>query len=449
MSTPRTTPVRLGAALVSVAALAALICAPVAAPASGATAPVPPSLPQSAAAVAGAAWLDAQLTPGGYVASPTAPGQPYLEATANVVFALASADAYRTDAQAAMAFLAAHVDAYVTVAGSDGPGQLALLILDAEAMGSDPRTFGGTDLVARLAATQRGSGADAGLFGAQDPTYDGAYRQGLALAALAAAGVTSGGSVTAGASWLTGQQCPSGGWTSYLSVANPCTGSPAAYLGPDTNSTALAVQGLAAQHALAPTAAASAAHFLAKGQDRDGGWGYEPNAPHAPGFTDPDSTALVLQALLALHVSPSAKAIGRKGGGPVASLLADQVASGSGAGGIAFPGSAAPDLLATYQAVPALAGVTVAYDLAPVAVTKVAPRKGPAAGGTVVTITGTSLYAATAVRFGAVPAASFTAVSDTTVQAVSPAGSGAVDVTVTTPAGTSAPSTADRFTYLG
>ena len=48
-----------------------------------------------------------------------------------------------------------------------------------------PTSFGGTNLVARLLATQRTTGTDAGLFGAQDPTFDGAYRQGLALAALA------------------------------------------------------------------------------------------------------------------------------------------------------------------------------------------------------------------------------------------------------------------------
>ena len=38
-------------------------------------------------------------------------------------------------------------------------------------------------------------------------------------------------------------------------------------------------------------------------------------------------------------------------------------------------------------------------------------------------------------------------VNDTTITADSPAGTGTVDVTVTTPAGTSATSPADQFTY--
>ena len=438
------------AVVTMVAALASCVLVPVlgASPADAAGAP-PLSLPQVSAAQAGASWLDGRLTPAGYVPSSTSPGQVDFDATANVVFALASAGGYRTDALGALAYLQGHVGAYVSVSGSDGPGQLALLILDAESLGSNPRSFGGTDLVARLLATQQTTGSDTGLFGAQDPTYDGTFRQGLALAALAAAGVTTGSSVGAAEAWLNAQQCPNGGWTSYVNSTNPCNGSPANYQGPDTNSSALAIQGLAAQNALDAGAAASAAHFLAKAQDKDGGWGYEPNAAHAPGFTDPNSTALVLQALLAMHVSPSAGSIGRKGGGPVASLLSNQIGSGTGAGAMSFPGLVGANQLATYQAVPALAGVTVAYNLAPVSVTKVTPRRGPLAGGTVVTIKGSSLYPATSVHFGSTPALSVTSVSDTEVQAVSPAGSGVADVTVTTPAGTSGVTTADRFTYRG
>jgi heme-binding NEAT domain protein len=80
-------------------------------------------------------------------------------------------------------------------------------------------------------------------------------------------------------------------------------------------------------------------------------------------------------------------------------------------------------------------------------VTGISPTSGPAAGGTVVTITGTSLSGATAVKFGTTAAASFTCSSATTCTATSPAGTGTVDVTVTTPAGTSATSSADKFTY--
>jgi hypothetical protein len=80
-------------------------------------------------------------------------------------------------------------------------------------------------------------------------------------------------------------------------------------------------------------------------------------------------------------------------------------------------------------------------------VTKVGPNIGPAAGGTSVTITGTSFSGATAVKFGSNDATSFTVNSATSITAVSPAGTGTVDVTVTTPAGTNPISSADQFTY--
>src|SRR5207244_9266102 len=75
------------------------------------------------------------------------------------------------------------------------------------------------------------------------------------------------------------------------------------------------------------------------------------------------------------------------------------------------------------------------------------PNAGPLAGGSAVAITGTNLGGATSVRFGSVPASSFTVASDTSITAVSPAGTGTVDVTVTTPSGTSPTSASDRFTY--
>ncbi len=82
-------------------------------------------------------------------------------------------------------------------------------------------------------------------------------------------------------------------------------------------------------------------------------------------------------------------------------------------------------------------------------VTKVEPNTGPEAGGTTVTITGTSFTGAKAVKFGSAAAKSFTVVSATSITAESPAGSaGAVNVTVTTAGGKSATSSADRFTYI-
>jgi RHS repeat-associated protein len=77
----------------------------------------------------------------------------------------------------------------------------------------------------------------------------------------------------------------------------------------------------------------------------------------------------------------------------------------------------------------------------------ISPTTGPAAGGTTVTVTGTGLTGATAVHFGTQAATSVSVTSDTSLTAVSPAGTGTVDVIVTTPGGTSAVVAADRFTY--
>jgi hypothetical protein len=80
-------------------------------------------------------------------------------------------------------------------------------------------------------------------------------------------------------------------------------------------------------------------------------------------------------------------------------------------------------------------------------VTAVGPSSGPTAGGTTVTVTGTNLTGATAVKFGSTAATSFSVVSATSISAVAPAGSGTVNVTVTTPSGTSATSTLDQYIY--
>ena len=80
-------------------------------------------------------------------------------------------------------------------------------------------------------------------------------------------------------------------------------------------------------------------------------------------------------------------------------------------------------------------------------VTSISPMSGRTAGGTSVAIGGTGFTGATAVQFGGA-AASFTFNSDSSITATSPAGSGIVDVTVTTGVGASATGAADGFTYI-
>ncbi|HTW42549.1 MAG TPA: IPT/TIG domain-containing protein [Solirubrobacteraceae bacterium] len=72
---------------------------------------------------------------------------------------------------------------------------------------------------------------------------------------------------------------------------------------------------------------------------------------------------------------------------------------------------------------------------------------GASEGGTTVRITGANFNDVSAVNFGSASARSFTVGSESSITAVSPPGTGTVDVTVTTAQGESTTSTADRFSY--
>ena len=81
-------------------------------------------------------------------------------------------------------------------------------------------------------------------------------------------------------------------------------------------------------------------------------------------------------------------------------------------------------------------------------VSSVSPNRGPVAGGTNVTINGSGFSSATSVTFGAASASSFTVNSATQIIATAPAGTGTVDIRVTTAGGTSSTNAADQFTYF-
>jgi len=100
-------------------------------------------------------------------------------------------------------------------------------------------------------------------------------------------------------------------------------------------------------------------------------------------------------------------------------------------------------------------GAVFVYQAAPSTlptVTALSPTSGPSAGGTAVTITGTSFTGATAVAFGGllIPAAQFTAASDTQIVVTSPAHlPGNVSIEVLVNGVLSRPGDATRFTYTG
>ncbi len=81
-------------------------------------------------------------------------------------------------------------------------------------------------------------------------------------------------------------------------------------------------------------------------------------------------------------------------------------------------------------------------------VTGIADSSGSVSGGTQVTVLGSGFTGASAVNFGGTDASDFTVLSDNAILVTAPAGTaGTVDITVTTPSGTSSTSSADQFTY--
>ncbi len=85
----------------------------------------------------------------------------------------------------------------------------------------------------------------------------------------------------------------------------------------------------------------------------------------------------------------------------------------------------------------------------PPVLTQISPSSGPMVGGTVVTLTGSNfVIGSTAVAFGAIQAPVVNCTSTTECTATVPAGSGTVNVRVTTVDGTSVDTLADDFAYV-
>jgi hypothetical protein len=325
---------------------------------AGAAGAAPPS--NVTRAQRGAQWLANQIKANhGFVKSFGAADN---TSTAYAVIGMRAAGVDKPASDTAIRYLRTKIGAPLQQNGSDAPGALAEYILAAVADNQDPRHFGGTpplnNLVARLLATARTTGADSGLFGTQDPTFDGAFRQGLALAALKAAGVPANNArLTAGIAWLTKQQCANGLWQSYrantttaCAVADPNT-----FTGPDTNSSGLAVQGLAAW-GQRPRLAAALQSFD-NVQSANGGFPFiaSPNQT-----ADPNSTALVIQAILAEGGTPSGARWVKGTNTPFTALGSYQIGCDqAGYGAFFFPPDTGANTFATVQAVPAMASKTL------------------------------------------------------------------------------------------
>ncbi len=183
-------------------------------------------------------------------------------------------------------------------------------------------------------------------------------------------------------------------------------------------------------------------------------------------YTNGDFTYVAAPAITAIHpiAGPTA------GGTPVI-LTGSGFTSATPSGAVQFGSTAAnytvnSDTQITAIAPPGAAGtvdITVStvggtsatsagdrftYAQAPTTAS-ITPTTGPSAGGTQITLTGTHLSAASTVKFGNQSATGVSVVSDTQLTAISPPGTGTVDLTVTTPGGTSAITGTARFSYAG
>ncbi len=152
---------------------------------------------------------------------------------------------------------------------------------------------------------------------------------------------------------------------------------------------------------------------------------------------------------VAIHGAWMSKTTGVEFGSTPASEFT--VVSGKEVRAKAPAGSGAVDVRAINAkgASPVVAGDSFQYrSTSPPVVSKIEPNSGPEIGRTKVTITGTELANATEVHFGTVEARSFTVDSNESITAETPvAAAGKVNVTVTTPAGTSAVSKSDVFNF--
>ncbi|MGW1148240.1 prenyltransferase/squalene oxidase repeat-containing protein [Streptomyces sp. NPDC002454] len=197
----------------------------------------------------------------------------------------------------------------------------------------------------------------AGLYGSGDPTYDGVWRQSLALLAQDAVGVTPAPSAVR---WLGDQQCADGGFAAYR--AQPATACDAK-TPVDTNSTAAAVQALSALGR--GSEAKKAVEWLRSVQNADGGWGYLPGAP-----SDTNSTGLVVGALLSGGTAPSGVRSKEKGATPEQALLKLALpCSAEGGGAFAYQPDKKGNLVANDDATAAgvLGGLGLTLVLAPAA----------------------------------------------------------------------------------
>jgi prenyltransferase beta subunit len=252
--------------------------------------------------------------------------------TADVVLAMVAVrgdpSAFSQDGNTPVTYLAKNASSASTA------GDLAKLILAAVALEENPRHLGNVDSVSKLEAMIDTSGR----IGGEMDTFVSHLLAVLALSSVQRP-------VPAAAlDIIKNAQQDTGGWAWDGSEATAA----------DTNTTAFAVQALVA--AGEPTdgqAVTNALAYYKSIQNEDGGWPYQ-NPSEYGTATDANSTAVVIQAIIAAGQDPTSADWTMAGGKtPISALEALQNPSGAFAWQTAI---ADDNLLATVQALPALAG---------------------------------------------------------------------------------------------
>ncbi|MGL5818632.1 MAG: prenyltransferase/squalene oxidase repeat-containing protein [Phycicoccus sp.] len=240
----------------------------------------------------GAHYLAQQLRATGYTFSSEFEGVEYPDfgLVADAVLALDAAGTGQDAAAQATATLAGRLGEYIG-ADSDGDpttpddlyaGSVAKVLNVAAAQGAPPRDFGGVDLVATLQGLEQPTGRFSDT-GSED--YSNTFSQSLAVMGLRrAGGMVSGDALR----YLLAQQCPNGGFQLVM-LDGGCTADAEA----DPDSTAMAVQALLAVGQAA--AAGDGLDFIVSRQRDDGGVGG--SGPTAS--VNANSTGLAGQALVA------------------------------------------------------------------------------------------------------------------------------------------------------
>ncbi|HSF26270.1 MAG TPA: LPXTG cell wall anchor domain-containing protein [Actinomycetes bacterium] len=330
-------------------ATALTLAIPFAGSASAATtAPTGPATTDAADAAAG--WLARQLVDGDHLTT-AAGGATYPNAglTADTVLALAAAGVGQDAAAKATAWLAtpANLSGWIGDGTAESyAGSTAKAALVALTQGQSPTSFGGVDLLTRLRGLEQTSGAETGRFSDTSAYGDYSNTFGQSFAVIALERADAAGASIAAVDYLAAQQCTDGGFRLDLAAgAGACASDP--------DATALAVQALLL--AGRDDAASKGLDFLEGRQQADGGvGGVGPTAGE-----NANTTGLVAQALAAgERTDASAKAAAYLRG-----LQQGCAATAGARGAIAYDASgfvAGTAVAATTQAVLGLTGVGMA-----------------------------------------------------------------------------------------